>query len=59
MLDYSRAVCSAKPTGVTGAAQVHKVCTGLCAVVLCINAYLQQSGLQCKTNRCSCTDMQG
>ena len=71
MLTYSRVVCSAKPIGVYAqaskavfclsqrATQVLRGHTGSWTPVHCINADLQQSGMQCKTHRCVCTGKQG
>ena len=71
MLTYSRVLCSAKPIGVNAQASKAAFCLPQRGTqvlsghvvswtpVQCINADLQQSGMQCKTHRCECTDKQG
>ena len=51
MLDYSRAVCRCKTHRCNRSSTGAEGFTGFTAVVLCINAGLQQSGLQCKAHR--------
>ncbi len=71
MLTYRRVVCSAKPIGVNAQASKAVFCLPQRGTqvlsghvvsgtpVQCINADLQQSGMQCKTQRCECTGKQG
>lgn len=71
MLNYSSAVCNAELTGATPqtsktdiclshrATQVQRAFSGYWVLAMSMITELRQSGMQCKTRRCSSTDKQG